>query len=311
MKNFRYLLIAFCVFFTILSCNNDTKSKSKPSVKETDFKALVTDWNVAHNKKDIELFKKLYAANVVFYQTDLSRDECAEKKNTLLQKYSDFKQTIEGKITIEKISETEVKCSFTKKASWNGKTEQFPSYLIFTKIGNEWKITTEGDLVTDANLENIAKTSSEKVNISFGNKKTSMWLNYPAFPKNQTEENFGQCDGPCNCYIQFSDPSIPAIKVESCIGGTPVNEGDLTGDGFDEVGILPSWWSSCWRDYIVYSLKNGKWQILIGVTTHCNLWDEGVDCVSKDKSKPGYLIVKYSEFTDDGIITKTKSVKVN
>ncbi len=313
MRNLRTLLFVSFVTFAFYSCNNNPKPKHpEPKPEETDFSELVNEWNSAHNSKDVEVFENLYASNVVFYQTDINKNKCIEKKSSLLKKYSDFRQTIDGEITIEHISDTEVKCSFTKKASWDGNTEQYPSYLIFTKIGKEWKITTEGDLVTDSNLESMKNATSEKVNIFLGEEKTNMWLKYPAFPKDQSEESFSECEGPCNCYIQFSDQSVPVIKLENCIGGTPVNEGDLNGDGFDEIGILPSWWTSCWHEYKVYTLKNNKWEYLVDpFTTHCNQWDEGVDAISKDKSKAGYVTIRYSEFTDEGSIEiKSKSVKL-
>lgn len=312
MKNFLYTAALVIMLTSIYSCNNSSrKDHPDTKAKETDFAKLVTEWNDAHNSKNIEVFKKLYADDVVFYQTDLNKNKCVEKKSMLLKKYSDFRQTIEGKIKIEYISDTEVKCSFVKKSKWNGETKEYPSYLIFIKVGKDWKIGTEGDSVTDENLKSTNSSTSEKVNIVFGKEKETMWLKYPKFHKNQTEDSFGECDGPCDCYIQFSDPAIPAIKLENCIGGTPVNEGDLNNDGFDEIGILPSWWTSCWHEYKVYTYKNGQWQYLVDpITTHCDQWEEGVDAISKDKSKPGYVTIRYSEFTDEGIEIKTKSVKL-
>jgi len=309
LKN-TFLLLTIVLF--LASCGGTSRpEKAKVKDQAPDFVELVNKWNNAHNAKDVDLFKKLYASKVNFYQSELTNDICVSKKSSLLKTYEDFKQTIIGEIEIEYISDTEVKCSFTKKASWDGNTEQYPSYLIFVKIGSDWKISTESDLLTDSNIEKMRnKNKSDKIAINFGKKHETMWLDYPKFIETETEEYYSDCYGPCECWIKFSDPLVPAIKIENCIGGTPVNEGDLNGDGCDEIGILPEWWTSCWHEYKVYTLKNNKWELLVSATTHCDQWEKGVDCVSIDKSKPGYIIVKYSEFTDDGIVLKTKSVKL-
>ena len=136
-----------------------------------------------------------------------------------------------------------------------------------------------------------------------------VWLVPPKFPKEQNEDNSGECDGLCECYLKFSNDKIPSIKLEDCIGGTPVNEGDLNNDGADEVGILPAWWTSCWRNYQVYTFRNNKWKYVVApFSTHCNQWDEGVDAIKKDNSKQGYVIIHYSLFTDEDIVILSKSV---
>ena len=107
----------------------------------------------------------------------------------------------------------------------------------------------------------------------------------------------------------FSNDKIPPIKLENCIGGTPVNEGDLNNDGADEIGILPEWWTSCWRDYHVYTFRNNEWKYVVApFATHCNQWEEGVDAIKKDDSKQGYVIINYSYFTGEETVTLSKSV---
>lgn len=136
-----------------------------------------------------------------------------------------------------------------------------------------------------------------------------VWLVPPKFPKEQNEDNFGDCDGLCECYLMFSNDKIPPIKLENCIGGTPVNEGDLNNDGADEIGILPEWWTSCWRDYHVYTFRNNEWKYVVApFATHCNQWEEGVDAIKKDDSKQGYVIINYSYFTGEETVTLSKSV---
>lgn len=54
----------------------------------------------------------------------------------------------------------------------------------------------------------------------------SMWLSpYKIVP------NKNDCLSKFTRYINFSDPTIPPIKVENCIGGIPTNLGDLNKNG--------------------------------------------------------------------------------
>jgi hypothetical protein len=109
----------------------------------------------------------------------------------------------------------------------------------------------------------------------------------------------------------FSDSSIPSIKIKMCIGGNPTNLGDLNENGTDEIGLLPDWCTSCWRSYNVYTLENDKWIFAVDpIITHCNQWEEGIKPIEIDPDKAGNVLIRYSEFTEKDIVTKTKSVPV-
>lgn len=314
MKYIAIILSTTILFATFISCNNSQKkSKKKSEIEiEPNLDTLVYKWNDAHNNSDYKLFSELYYNEVVFYTAILSNSACTEKKKSLLSKFDDFHQTI-GELSIEEISDKEFKCSFIKTCTMNGNSFEYPSYLIFTKTRSGWKISTESDLVSD---ENIAKMNLPK-NAVAGDFNSDgapemMWLEAPKFPKNQNDENFGECEGDCICYIKFSDENIPPILVKTCIGGYPVNEGDLNNDGSDEIGILPDWWTSYWKGYFVYTLKNGQWEYLVEpVSTHFSQWREGVDAITKDPNNPGYVIINYSEITMEDIVILSKTIKVN
>ena len=113
--------------------------------------------------------------------------------------------------------------------------------------------------------------------------------------------------------IVFSDKNIPPIKIESCIGGQPVNHGDLNGDGADEVGISPDWFTSCWRPYYVFSFRNNKWiNAVEPFSTHCSQWENNVIPIEKDSAKKGYAIIRYTDLSDTtDFVVKEKSVLVN
>jgi ketosteroid isomerase-like protein len=314
--NYKYLRIIFTIFtvFLLFSCNNNSKKNQADSEQNqsTDFKELVQDWNDAHNNKDFDKFIELYNADVNFYQTNLTAEECKEKKESLLNKSKDFEQTIKD-LEIVEINKNEYKCSFIKTSTINGDSFDYPSYLIFTKSKTGWKISAESDLITD---ENIEKMYLSKRGISGDYNSDGaleyMWLIKPKFPDNQNENSYGECVGDCNCTIEFSNKKIPPIELEMCIGGYPVNEGDLNDDGSDEIGILPDWWTSYWKAYFVYTLKNGKWEYLVEpISTYYNQWQEGVDVINKTPNKEGYVTINYSEMDEVDIVTKSMEVKVN
>lgn len=315
-KNLYFLTLASTAIILLLfSCNTNTNQNDKNAKdnqnSEKELKILVQKWNDAHNNNDYEIFQQIFADSVNFYQMKLIGKSCADKKVSLLKKHPDFTQTI-GKIDLEKINNTTYKANFTKTVKVIGNTHEYPSYLVIVKTKSGWKITEESDLITD---ENIAKMRLPKEAIAgdfnADGAPEFMWLKAPDFPKDKSEDNFGECIGECTCYIEFSDKSIPSIKLESCIGGSPVNEGDLNDDGTDEIGILPNWWTSCWSAYYVFTLKNGKWENLVKpISTHCDQWDKDIEVISKTSQKPGYVTINYSELSDDGIVVKTKQVKL-
>lgn len=141
-------------------------------------------------------------------------------------------------------------------------------------------------------------------------RKERMWLIKP-----QLTDNDNNCVGKCDSYIKFSDPAIPMIKVADCVGGNPLNLGDLDGNGTDEIGILPGWFQGCWRSYLVYTYKSKKWLYPVEpiMTYVCNddLGDNFIP-IRKDPKKNGYVLIRYDMTTADGdIVKKIKSVPVN
>ncbi|MBB6240351.1 hypothetical protein HDC90_005025 [Pedobacter sp. AK013] len=119
------------------------------------------------------------------------------------------------------------------------------------------------------------------------------------------------CDGKCVLTLRFSDEHTPPIKIEDCIGGTPVNLGDLDGDGKDEIGILREWFNSCWHNYNVYTFKDGRWEFAVPpIRTHCNQWENGLKPIVKDQVKKGFAKINYSVMVKSHIITESKIVKV-
>lgn len=311
-KIIKFLGLFIC-FSLLISCNNSWGKKINESISDTaDLKQLVADWNKAHSSKDVGVFSNLFENSILFYGVQQDKNTCIESKLSLFKKYPDFYQQILGDIQIEKINDNEVNCSFVKRVTVNQATTDYPSYLKFKKSADSWKIVTEGDLITDKNL---AKKSKNKIAIpkdavkgdfNGDGKLDYMWLQAPKLKKNEMD-----CVGECTSYIKFSDPTIPSIEVENCIGGDPSNLGDLNKNGTDEIGLLPRWFTSCWSAYHVWTFKNGAWiNAVASFSTHCNQWDEGIKPIEVDLNKEGNVIIRYSEHTGDDIVTKSKSIKI-
>ncbi|MGY3089134.1 hypothetical protein ACVWYF_002174 [Hymenobacter sp. UYAg731] len=120
-----------------------------------------------------------------------------------------------------------------------------------------------------------------------------------------------ECQGGCTSYLRFSKARFPAIAKGDCIGGTPTNLGDLNGDGGDEIGLLPEWFTSCWMDYFVYTYRAGQWRPLVKpFATHCNQWEAGVKPIEKDPGRKGFVLIRYMEMGDTTFAVKTMSVPV-
>ena len=60
------------------------------------------------------------------------------------------------------------------------------------------------------------------------------------------------------------------------------DEGDLDGDGTNEIGILPGYNSSACRSYLVYSFANRKWKLLYTISSHLADREQGVDYVKRE-----------------------------
>jgi hypothetical protein len=174
------------------------------------------------------------------------------------------------------------------------------------------RIVGEGAGATNANhLEKLSLAALYPHDAVLGDfngdgQEEHVWL---AEPKIDAEEM--TCIGECVAYLKFSDPSLAPIRIENCIGGVPDNLGDLNGDGTDEIGLLPKWFTSCWRSYSVWTWRGGQWRHPIpSFQTHCNQWEQkGGFFVKPDPAKTGHVLVRCSDLSATGdIVTRTISV---
>jgi tetratricopeptide (TPR) repeat protein len=146
---------------TLESLSNDIKSIE--SQKQESEQELLKKWNDAHSLNSIDRFSDLYTSTVKFYGQTKTIKEIIDAKTGLLKKYPDSKQ----QVSLLNVSNTNgiLKILFNKDVTVNSKSTRYPSYLEFQNIAGSWKIITEGDTVTDANL---AKNQSSTATPSTG-----------------------------------------------------------------------------------------------------------------------------------------------
>jgi hypothetical protein len=292
--------VSGCLIYFLASCNGCGNKPIEPTNEPTVLTPdkLVFVWNEANNNRDTVTLKTLYDTSIHYYQRKFTINECINRKIEYFAKYPDFTQSIEGNIFVDTLPNGFVKISFTKTIFANNEEQQVPAYLILVRSKGVWKIRVESDLKTDKILSSGAQIPANAVEGDFNGDGIMdyMWLE----TIDKSEE----------CKIRFSGP-IPPIIISACLGGSPVNEKDLDGDGADEVGILPVGESSCWKGYFVYTFKDNQWtEALEPIDTHCIQWEKNIPPVVRDTIRKGYVSINYSELTDNGIEIKTKTVKL-
>ena len=90
----------------------------------------------------------------------------------------------------------------------------------------------------------------------------------------------------------FSDKKIPKLNVWGNCDYTIKNEGDLDGDGGDEIGFLYGWGVSACRTYTVFTLKNNKWQEMITIDSRKNMRKAGILPIEKDPEQEGVVLIR-------------------
>lgn len=131
-----------------------------------------------------------------------------------------------------------------------------------------------------------------------------VWLVPPEV--DSTGEN---CVGDCTSYLTSSNPRLRPYALRQSLGGELTRFSHLGPGRRDYLGILPQWFTSCWAGYYVLSYAQGAWREGVpAFSTHCNQWEDEVVPIAPDSAHPGRVIIHYSEFVNDSILVKAKSV---
>jgi hypothetical protein len=87
------------------------------------------------------------------------------------------------------------------------------------------------------------------------------------------------------------------------------DEGDLDGDGTNEIGILPGYTSSACRSYIIYSFAKHKWKLLYTISSHLSDRELGIDYVKRQGDSIRILSADYGCCQCFGLDTTYKKIK--
>lgn len=117
------------------------------------------------------------------------------------------------------------------------------------------------------------------------------------------------CVGSCTSYLASSNPALKRFALEQALGGELTKFSNLGPVRRDYLGILPHWFTSCWTSFHVLTYQQGTWREAVPpFSTHCNQWEDNVIPIAPDSAHPGHVIIHYSEFVNDSILFKAKSV---
>lgn len=113
------------------------------------------------------------------------------------------------------------------------------------------------------------------------------------------------------CCIRFGNSDIPAL-YPAWVTSNLTNEGDLNGDGADEIGFLVREGPSYWGEYRVYTSDAGSWRELVSVSHHED-WNPAPyqELVRANPDDAGSLIVKSTDFAEDGVKVNEITVEIN
>lgn len=145
LLNIRVLCVSL---IPLLGCASYT-SAQKPQVDVGLIKATVADWSGAHNKNDREVFEELYAATLLFYTKQLSRNECIQIKLSSVNSGKDYHHKITSSMVSTFYKSGIIKCDFTTVVKTGSTVTEYPSYLLLQQIDNAYQIVGESDRLTD------------------------------------------------------------------------------------------------------------------------------------------------------------------
>jgi len=138
----------------------------KVKTEEQEVKEMVELWNNASSNGDFAVLENMLADKVKYYQQTVTRDYYIKDQKNFFEKNPVYGQVIKGDINIQQISDTQYKAEFVKEVTTKKGTKDYPAYLVFKKLGNEWKLILESDTVSDANIEKKKNQKTKNPNKS-------------------------------------------------------------------------------------------------------------------------------------------------
>lgn len=116
-------------------------------------------------------------------------------------------------------------------------------------------------------------------------------LGMDAYYKCKDQPNVKNCMG----YVTFSDKSIKELAIEYGQFGTLHNEGDLNGNGKDEIGFIAGGSNGSCRVYEVFTLTNNGWvEACKPISMSLNMREAGIVVIEKDPNQTGNALIRES-----------------
>ena len=226
MKKLAILSILLVTFSCGLNnqSNNDKKSEKnstqKAKTSEQEVKEMVELWNKASSNGDFTVLENMLADKIEYYQQTVTRDYYIKDQKKFFEKNPVYGQVIKGDIDIQQISDTQYKAEFIKEVTTKKGTKDYPSYLVFKKIGNEWKLILESDTVSDANIEKKKNQKTENPNKStyyYGDNQTLIGTFdiKKIFVEDGAENENGKTIYPYFLFLSSPIKVVPAVADDS------------------------------------------------------------------------------------------------
>lgn len=290
-------------FGLLLGCTSNApkQTESKATDALPDFKSLVHEWNDAHLGKDVGVFSRLFNDSVLFYGKIQDKNACIESKLALFKIHPDYDQEIFGDVLTQQLNGSEMKCSFVKRVKIDHTATDYPAYLIFKKIGEAWKISSESDIQTDVKLKEAPKTVETSANtipvFIDGLKNVRMYsmdetengseYNYTDGRKFKVKFYFEQVD--IMFYTYNENNQRYRLMTDFVVGYSPVEKGmpdlkrsttyllgqyDFNADDIDEllIAIKDNDKTDNGISINVFQLTNDRWQPMGLMTGRALLW---------------------------------------
>jgi len=263
MPNKKIIILGLSLVIGYFSCNN--KSKQELSVNKEEIDTVSVEENRCRNSLNIliENFYKYRDENHLF---EGITDDCwygdRFPHDTLL--IFNFE-----KGTIRRIGIYDTEDYLSK----NKANDFIPEYVNYIK-GFPTDREISGDFNGDGKIETM-KMDLEPISKKFEN----------------GEIDYYEIEG---FDFIFSDKKIPKLNVWGNDEYTIKNEGDLDGDGGDEIGFLYGWGTSTCRTYTVFTLKHNKWKELITIDSKYNMREFGILPIEKDPEQKGVVLIRTS-----------------
>ncbi len=135
--------------------------KQVEKTPEEEVKEMVELWNRASSNGDLATLEGILGDRIEYYQSSITKDYYIQDQKKFLERNPVYGQSIKGEIEVKKLSDTQYKATFIKEVTTKSETREYPSYLVFAKRADGWKLILESDEVSD---ENIAKKKEKKKN---------------------------------------------------------------------------------------------------------------------------------------------------